>query len=350
MSERTHQPTPRRREDARKKGQVARSQEVASAVALLAGVIALRVFGPWMMRDFTALSRGLLGETWPTELTPEGLTVKLAGLSLHVLRILLPLMACCCVGAIAANLLQSGFLFSTTPIVPDFNRINPLQGMQRLLSMRGLSELIKPLLKFGLLALVAYNYLHSQLPLLTSLSATGGLQAMSEIARVIWTLLMRVACAMLLVAAVDYLFQRHLHEKSLRMTHQDLREELRRSEGDPLVKARLRRLMQQLARGRMLQQVARATVVVTNPTHLAVALRYDPEEHPAPIVLAKGVRLVAERIKAKASEHHIPVVENPPLARALYRASEPGQPIPVDLYQAVAEIIAFVYRLAGGNR
>ncbi len=248
---------------------------MASAVALLAGVIALRVFGPWMLRDFTALSSGLLRETWPADITPEALTDKLAGISLHILRLLLPLMACCCVGAVAANLLQSGFLFSTAPIVPDFNRINPFQGLQRMFSLRGLADLIKPLLKFSLLALVAYHYLRSQLPLLTSLSATGGMQAMGEIARVIWTLLMRIACAMLLVAAVDYLFQRHLHEKSLRMTHQDLKEEFRRSEGDPLVKARLRRLMQQLARGRMLQQVARATVVVTNPTHLAgrVALR-----------------------------------------------------------------------------
>ena len=347
MSERTEQPTPRRREESRKKGQVARSPEVASAVALLAGVVALRVFGPWMMHSFTALTTSLLSEAWPSEITPEALVNKLGGLSLNVLKILLPLMGCCCLGAVAANVLQSGFLFTTAPITPDFNRVNPLQGLQRIFSMRGLTELIKPLLKLGLFALVAYTYLRAQLPVLTALSASGGLQAMGEIAAIIWQLLMRVALAMMVVAGVDYLLQRRMHEKNLRMTRQDLRDEMRRSEGDPLVKARLRRVMQQLARGRMLQQVERATVVITNPTHVAVALRYDPEEYPAPLVVAKGVRLIAERIKAKAAEHHVPVVENAPLARALYRGAEPGQPIPVDLYQAVAEIIAFVYRLAG---
>ncbi len=348
--ERTEQPTPRRREESRKKGQVARSPEVAGVIGLLGGLIALRVFGPWMLQGFTQLSTTALTQPVPREIAPEALAWQLSGLTLSVMKFLLPLLTCCCVGAVAASLLQTGFVASATPITPDWNRINPFQGFQRLLSLRGLAELVKALLKMTLLAAVAYQYLYSHLQQLGGLSALNGLSAVGTIARFSWELLLRLALALMVAAAVDYLFQRRLFERNLRMTKQEVKEEMRRSEGDPLIKSRLRRLQMEFARGRMVQDVSRATVVLTNPTHLAVALRYEPQEHPAPVVVAKGQRLLAERIKARALEHRVPVVENQPLARALYHGAEVGQPIPVDLYQAVAEIIAFVYRLTGRVR
>jgi flagellar biosynthetic protein FlhB len=236
---------------------------------------------------------------------------------------------------------------SAAPLVPDFSRINPAQGMQRLFSLRGLAELVKALLKCALLTGVAYHFLRTRLPEIALLSTPGGLASLAVIGRTLWELMLRMALAGGFIAAVDYLFQRRIFEQRLRMTKQDLKEELRRSEGDPLLKSRLRRLQLQFARGRMMQQVAKATVVVTNPTHLAVALRYHPGEHPAPRVVAKGMRLVAERIKEEALRHRVPVIENQPLARALYDTTDLGRPIPVDLYQAVAEIIAFVLRLTG---
>jgi len=345
--ERTEQATPRRREDARKKGQVARSQEVAAAVALMAGVVALRVFGPWMLECIREAAEAAFSHPSVPEPTLAAMSARLAPLGLLCLKALAPLMACCCVAALGANLLQTGLVYSTQPLIPDFSRINPLAGAKRILSLRGLGEFVKSLLKLGALTAVAFYYLRSHMPTLSGLSAAGGMQAAGMIGVMIWELLLRMGGALLIIAAADYLFQRKMFEQSIRMTKQEIKEEYRRTEGDPLIKSRLRRRQQELARGRMMDQVARATVVVTNPIHLAVALRYEPSESPAPVVVAKGQRLIAQRIKEEAARHHVPVVENVPLARALFKAVAIGQAIPADLYHAVAEIIAFVYRLSG---
>ena len=345
--ERTEQATPRRREESRKKGQVARSPEVAGAAALLAGLLALRAFGPWMLDCLRQVSVDALGHPFLRETSGNALLARLLPLGLAAAKMMLPVMACCCVGAIAAGLLQSGFVYSGQPLVPDLQRINPLAGARRLFSLRGLGELVKSLLKLGLLMAVAYDYLRDRAGELSGLSALGGMEAAGRVGGMIWELMLRMTLVLALIAAADYLFQRRLFEQSIRMTKQELKEEFRRTEGDPLVKSRLRRRQQQIARGRMMQQVAQATVVVTNPTHVAVALRYEPKETPAPVVLAKGIRLVAERIKEEARRHAVPVVEDPPLARALYKTVEVGEVVPADLYQAVAQIIAFVYRLSG---
>jgi flagellar biosynthetic protein FlhB len=259
----------------------------------------------------------------------------------------LPIMACCCLAALTANLLQSGFLYSLQPVTPDFSRVNPINGARRILSLRGFGELVKALLKLTLLTSVAFFYLRGRLPDVAMLAATHGLSALGEIAATIWGLVLRMGMVMAIIAGADYLFQRRMHEQNLRMSKHDLKEEFRRHEGDPQLKAQLRRRQQEIARGRMLHNVSKATVVVTNPVHVAVALRYEPDEMPAPVLVAKGQRRMAERIREEARRHRVPILERAPLARALFKAVEIGDPVPTALYQAVAEIIAFVYRLSG---
>ncbi len=347
MSERTEQPTPRRRQELRQKGQVARSVELASAFSLLAGLVALRTFGPWMYETMRTVAVNAFSHPYQTELTPEYASQYLLAAGLSTAKMMLPLATLACVAAVAASLLQTGFISSAQPLIPDFSRINPIQGAQRLFSLRGLTELVKSMLKLGLLGVVSFIYLRARFEELVGLSAAGGLQGVGLVGELVWGLSLRLAVVMLLIAIVDYLFQRRLFERSARMTREEVREDFRRSEGDPQVKARLRRLQQQLARGRMIQNVKQATVVVTNPVHLAIALRYEPQERPAPVVVAKGKRRTAERIQEEARLHRVPIVQNIPLAHALFESTEIGHMIPADLYQAVAEIIAFVYRLTG---
>jgi len=350
MAERTEQPTPRRRQEFRQKGQVARSGEVASAASLLAGLIALRAFGPWMFEGIRDLSIRILSHPFQGDLPPNQAALSLTSAALSAGKVLLPIAALSCIGAAVANLAQTGFIYSVKPLVPDFSRINPIRGVQRLFSLRGLSELVKSLLKFVLLATVSYLYLRKHFTDLIGLSSASGLAAAGVVGNVIWGLLIRLAMVMLLVAAVDFLFQRRIFERSIRMTKEEVKEDHRRSEGDPQVKSRIRRLQQQAASRRMMQDVKEATVVVTNPIHLAVALRYEPSEHAAPVLVAKGQLKVAERIVEDARFHRVPVVENIPLARALFEKVDIGQIIPAELYQAVAEIIAFVYRLTNRTR
>ncbi len=345
--ERTEQATPRRRDESRKKGEVARSPEVAAAAGLLAGVLALRAFGPWTMSALRDAATAAFTRPYSGELTTATLGQQLFPPAVAFAKAFVPVAACCCMAAVTASLLQTGFLISGQPLVPKFSRVNPWEGAKRIFSMRGLGELIKSMLKLGLLTAVAYGYLAGQVETLSGLTAAGGLQAVGIVGSMMWTLLLRLALVLALIAGADYMFQRYLFEKNLRMTKQEVKEEFRRSEGDPLIKSRLRRRQAQIARGRMMEAVPKATVVITNPTHYAVALRYEPAESPAPVVVAKGQRLIAQRIKDEARRHHVPVVENPPLARSLFAQTEVGDLIPMDLYQAVAEIIAFVYRLSG---
>ena len=347
MAERTEQPTPRRRQELRGKGQVARSVELASAVSLLAGLVALRAFGPWMLEGVRDVSVRMLSQPYQTELPTNHASQLLTAMAAATTKVLLPLAAIGCLGAAAANLLQTGFVQSSKPIIPDFNRINPVEGVKRLFSMRALSELVKSLLKFALLGGVSYIYLRSRFAELIGLSMAPGLEAAGVVGGVIWGLAVRLAAIMLGIAIIDYVFQRRIFERSIMMTKEEVKEDHRRSEGDPHVKARIRRIQQQLARGRMMQDVKDATVIVTNPTSLAVALRYEPSEHVAPVVVAKGQRNTAERIVSEARLHGVPSVQNIPVARALFHTVEIGQAVPAELYQAVAEIIAFVYRLTG---
>ncbi len=345
--ERTEAPTPRRREEARRRGHVARSTDLTAVAVVFAVLVALRLFGPHMMDGLLGITRGTLTMLPSPELTPDQAHALFLDLLLGMAVIVAPV----CVGAVAAglmaNALQVGVVWTDEPLRPRFDRLNPLEGLSRLVSGRALMELAKSSVKFVAVGSIAFLVVRDHWEAILSLATLDPRTTLDPITSLAFELLVKVGAALLVLAALDYLNQRRTVEASLRMTRQELLEELRQTEGDPHVRARRRQQQRQLSRYRMLAAVPKASVVVTNPTHLAVALRYEAEETLAPVVVAKGARLLAEQIKQTARRHGVPVVENRPLAQALYKSVEVGMMVPVALYQAVAEVLAFVYRLRG---
>jgi flagellar biosynthetic protein FlhB len=345
--EKTETATPRKREEVRQKGQVARSAEITAAVGLLVGLATIRFFGGSMLRGIERLTVSAFAYLPQAELTPQ--TVYSQGLATLAATagIVGPVLVAAMVAGLAANFAQVGFLFASQPIIPDFNRLNPIQGLARIFSVRAAAELGKSLAKVLVVGCACYSFLRGNYALVLGMSAMSRAQMGAVVARLMWHLLLRAGVVLLVIAVLDYMFQRMQFEKSIRMTRQEVKDEFKRMEGDPTTKSRIRQRQRAAAHARMMQAVARATAVVTNPTHVAVALRYEPLETPAPVVVAKGQRKIAERIREVAREHDVPIVENRELAWALFRQVELNRAIPADLYQAVAEIVAFVYRLSG---
>ncbi|MFN3336435.1 MAG: flagellar biosynthesis protein FlhB [Thermomicrobium sp.] len=344
-SERTERATPRRREEARKRGQVPRSADLTSALALLAGTF----FLPWYASSAQTRLWGYLERTFREPL-PHDLTapqvLELAWVSgTTFLQLTLPILGLFLLVGVASTLLQAGVVFAPAVLKPDLRRIDPIAGFQRLFSRRGLFETAKALVKIAIVFAVTYPVIRRDLPRYADLTGADPLVIAQALGQSIRDLAVRIGAAYLALAVLDYGYQRWDLEQRLRMTRHELKEELRQTEGDPEIKARIRRLQRQYAMRRMMAQVPTATVVVTNPTHLAVALRYEPTTMRAPVVVAKGAGAVAERITGIARQHAIPVLRNQPLAQALYRTVEVGQEIPVSLYEAVADIIAYVYQL-----
>ena len=273
-------------------------------------------------------------------------TVRTGGLAAGGLmaQIIGPLALTLMVVGVLANVAQVGFMFSTKALQPDLNKINPLNGFKRLFAARGLAELVKSLLKLAAIGTVVYLTLRDNYPTLAVTSQMTLSASVSTLCQMGVAVGFRVAVIMIVIAIIDFFYQRWEFEKSLRMTKQEVREEMKQHE-NPQLKRRIRMRQRELAMSRMMAAIPEADVVITNPTHLAVALRYQTGKMQAPKVVAKGQRLVAERIKEKAREHRVPLVENKPLAQSLFKLVEVGQAIPIDLYQAVAEVLAFVYQL-----
>jgi flagellar biosynthetic protein FlhB len=344
-AERTEAATPHRREQAREEGQAVRSREVVVTAVFLSNVLFLTMAG-------ASLYEQMLGLTRDTLLSLSALEVSLSGVHQlytyylgRLATMLAPLFLATFVLTLGCHLFQTGWLFSLNSLAPQWSHINPARGLQRLVSMQGLSELIKSLLKIGIIGYVAYTGILAEVEHVLRLSAYDIPEIVQYIGNSFLRLCVRISYVVLLIAALDYGWQRWQFEKSLRMSKQEIKEESKAQDGDPQIKARVRSMMREMARKRMMQEVPRATVVVTNPTHLAIALVYRRDEMAAPQVVAKGAGYVAERIKAIAQEHDIPLVENKPIAQQLFKTVEIGQAIPEGLYKAVAEILAYVYRL-----
>jgi flagellar biosynthesis protein FlhB len=344
--ERTEPASPRRREEARERGQVARSADLSSAAILLAAVLALQLLGRPMIGGIFASASTVLEGLALVDGDPSSLLTQVGGAFTAVVLGFLPFVGIVLAAALAANLLQVGFLFTAQPLTPDFDRLNPVSGLGRLFSVRGLLRLVAGLLKLAVVALVVFWTLWAERVRLVELSGRGFEQIPGIAVDLMLVLSLRAALALFALALLDYGAQRWQYERDLRMSKQEVREELRRYEGDPRIRERRRALQQQLALQRMILGVPQATVVITNPTHLAVAVRYEKSME-APVVVAKGAEQLARRIRESASDHAVPIVERRDLARALYRTVEVGQAIPPGLYQAVAEIVAYVYRLKG---
>ncbi len=349
--ERTERATPKRLEEARRKGQVPRSRELATALMLLAAAGMLLVGGPQLGRELAALMEaGLRGD--PAALADP--TALLAHLGQAVGRGFLavaPLLGLLALAAVVGTVAVGGFNYSAQALQPRWSKLDPIKGLQRILSWRGLVELGKALLKLALVAWVTWWVLQWEASALLALGNLPTGAALAEAGRLLAWAFLALSASLLLVAVVDVPYQLWSHQRQLRMTRQEVKEEHKQTEGSPEVRARIRRLQMEQAQRRMMAEVPKADVVITNPTHYAVALRYDERRMAAPVVVAKGTDLVALHIRRIAREHGVPQVHSPVLARALYYSTELERPIPVGLYRAVAQVLAYVWQLraAGGE-
>ena len=345
--EKTEAATPRRREQARKRGQVFRSVEVGSALLLLGLFLVIKLSGAGAYREIRDLTAGLFSRFRVEEWTVGQVNALFLSLGVLGLKILAPIFLAAVLIAVAADLIQVGFVFSFEPIKPNFSRLDPIAGFQRMFSKRSLVELIKSLLKVTVVGWVCYSAIRREIDLFPLLVDMEIGESVGLIGGLTLSVAWKAGAALLILAAADYAYQRWDYESGLRMSKQEIKEEMKETEGNPQIRQRIRERQRAMARRRMMQDVAKADVVVTNPTHYAVALKYDLQSMTAPQVVAKGQGFLAARIKEIAAEHRVAVVENETLARALYSSVEVDQTIPAELYQAVAEVLAFVYRLKG---
>jgi flagellar biosynthetic protein FlhB len=346
MADKTEAPTPYRLDEARKEGRVVRSQELNTAVIILASAFLLRGPGAQLAVAFKQMLTMTLVELPQTELSIEWLRGRAFLFGGQVLGPLGLLLVGILLTGVAVTLGQTQFLWAGKKIGFDFKRINPLDGFKRIFSPHGLIELLRALLKLVWVSWAAYGYLRSKFYELISFTQLDLATAISLFVEMCVSLTIRIGGMYLVLAAADYAYQRWDLYKNLRMSKEEIKEEHKRSEGDPLLKSRIRNMQRQMARGHMMAHVPKATVVVTNPTHLAIAIEYQ-EGMRAPKVLAKGPYRVAERIVQIARDNRIPVVQNIPLARAMYHTVDIGQEISPDLYLAMAEVLAYVFKLKG---
>lgn len=343
--ERTEPATPRRREEARRKGQVARSQELPAAVALLIPLCLLYVWGDDLWQAMVAILRTALIVDGPPDVAAVPALLKAIGREL-IWR-LGPMLVVIFAAILASMLVQVGLLLTLHPLTPSLSKINPLNGLQRLFSMRSLMTTVINLAKMVLVVVIVALTMRDRAAEILLALTLGASDVLRLGAWLTFELGVRLAVVLLVLALADFAWQRFRHERDLRMTKEEVKDEYRSMEGDPKLKARRRQVQLQLAMQRLRKDMADADVVVSNPTHVAVAIRYDAADMPAPQVVAKGADYAALRIRQLAVEYGIPVVERPPLARALYASIEVGQYIPERFYRAIAEILAYVYELTG---
>jgi flagellar biosynthetic protein FlhB len=348
---RTEEPTEHKIRKAREEGKVAKSAEVASSVVLLFAIITIAILGPYYMRTLREMMSFFLGKAGEARGPADG-TLFPAFLN-YFIRLLLPLAAVSFAAAILGNVVQFGFLFSVKPITPDLNRIMPNFSRfvkKALLSTEALFNLVKSVFKVLVIGLVAFLNIRSELGPIMNMIRSPFLQACGLIAVVAFKIMLESAIILLFLSLIDFYFQKRQHIESLKMSKQEVIEERKTYEGDPLVRGRLRRRMRELLSRNMIQSVPKADVVVTNPTHFAVALEYKNAAMEAPMVTAKGQDHIAENIKRIALENEVPIIENKPLARALHAEVEIGDVIPVKYYEAVATVLRQVYAMNDKGR
>ena len=345
--EKTEEATPHRREEARKKGQVAKSADLNGAVVLLTLIVLLYYLRTNFIREFsnyfTYLLDFLSGEKLKNFSQADLLSLAVYTF-LFFFKLMAPIFAGAMIIGIAINFAQVGLLYAPEIIKPKLENINPLSGFKRMFSKRALMELLKALLKVVIIGAIVYSTLKGNLEDFLYLFYMDVPQSFNFVSNMVFSLGKSAVGAYFVIAVVDYFFQRREFNQSIKMSKQEIKEEYKQTEGDPQIKAKLRERQRQMAMHRMMQSIPEATVVITNPTHLAVALKYSTASSDAPRVIAKGAGSIAERIKEKAKEYNIPIVEEKPLARFLYYNVEIGQEIPAELYQAVAEILAMLYK------
>ncbi|TYR82734.1 flagellar biosynthesis protein FlhB [Priestia megaterium] len=343
--EKTEKATPKKKQDSRKKGQVAKSQDVTTAVVLLL-VFLYFIFGAKQALQHIIL---IMKETFQTylllDVTEESVFTILMDLLPQVALAVGPIMLVALVGAVAANYMQVGVLFSTEPLQPKLEKIDPIKGAKRIFSMRALVELLKSTLKIVFIGVVTFAVLWLNVEEVLMLSQKSIADALISLSKLVFQMGLAASLVLLLLSILDYMYQRFDFEKNIRMSKQDIKDENKNIEGDPLIKSKIKQKQREMAMSRMMQEVPKADVVITNPTHYAIALKYDEEKMDAPYVVASGVDFIAQKIKSVAKNHDIIMIENRPLARGLYEQTNVGDAVPEEFFKAVAEILAYVYRL-----
>ncbi len=347
---RTEPATPKKREEARKKGQVAQSPEINTVLSLLSSLTVFYFLGNSMILRMEDLMRNLLNFSGQKEMIKMDMYNYMFFVINKIAVILIPLFVAVMLSGLISQLAQVGFLYTFEPLKPTFSKINPVEGAKKLVSKKALINLLKSVLKIvglGFCAFLAVKGEINTIPALINLDAG---QLLSYIGAISFRIIKYTLGLFIIIAALDYIFVKREHEKDLKMTKEEVKEEFKQREGDPLVKGKIRSVQRELAKKRMLSDVPKADVVITNPTTLAVAIIYNPEKYDAPQVVAKGKGYLAERIKEVAKKNSVPIMENKPLARALFKVVEVGMEVPPSLYKAVAEVLAYIFRIKGKLR
>lgn len=345
--EKTEQATPKREKESREEGQVIHSKEVSSALILLGAIAAFYVAGSWMVHRMAGVMQRYLGGMAAISLRDDSLQTLVLNVMTEFALIVFPVMLATLVLGVVASVIQVGFKISGKSLSLKFSKLDPIKGIGRLFSLRSSVDVIKALVKILVLGGLAYSLIKGETQALPLLIQMDVMDIWAFIGSASLRICLYTFLAMAAIGGMDYLFQWWQHQKDLRMTKQEVKEESKQTEGDPKIKSRIRSIQMEMSRRRMMEGVPGATVIITNPTHLAIALKYNSKDMPAPRVVAKGAGYIAEKIKEIARSNNIPVVENKPLARSMFKSVDIGAYIPLDMYRTVAEILAYVYRLKG---
>ncbi|MFH5183185.1 flagellar biosynthesis protein FlhB [Paenibacillus sp. TAB 01] len=345
--EKTEPASPKKRQESRQKGQVAKSMELPAAFILFFTFLSFMIFGGYMKEHLMQLFRSVFYDYLLWDLTIENVTVLLKTLFVQSMLLMIPIFLVTMVVAVFSNYLQIGFLFTGDPLMMKFSKLNPIEGAKKIFSMRTLVDFGKSVLKMSMIGYVVYSSLWGEKSHLLDLASLPLENVFLFTASVTLKLGIKIGLVLIVLAIFDYMFQKYEFEKSIRMSKQDIKDEYKKTEGDPLIKGKIREKQRRMALQRMMQEVPKADVIITNPTHFAVAIKYDAKNMQAPTVIAKGTDYMALKIKQIAKEHSIITMENKPLARALYAEVEIGDAIPAEMFQAVAEVLAYVYKMKG---
>lgn len=343
--EKTEEATPRKRQESRNKGQVAKSPEIPSALVMLVSFLSLKFIGPLLYRQMLDFMHSSLSNIVTGDITISFLQNLVITLIIFLAQACLPLMLIIMLVGVVANVGQVGFLLTGETLIPKLDKLDPIKGLQRIFSKRALVDLVKSLFKVTVVTYMSYEIIREHINELILLMRMTPSKIIETVASLTVDLGIRISFVLLLIAFADYGYQRWEYEQGLKMTKQEVKEEHKMIEGNPQIKGKIREKQRQMAMRRMMQNIPQADVVITNPTHFAVALKYDVKKATAPYVIAKGEGHIALRIKEIAKENKVSIVENKPLAQALYKSADINQEIPPELYQAVAEVLAFIFKL-----
>lgn len=345
--DKTEKATSKKRQEARKKGQVLQSREITSAVILMLVFITIRIYGGTAYAEIENFTKKVITQYPSVEglYTIDALSKLFVEIITTILKVTAPILAVAVIGGLISGYAQVGFLFTTQTLAFKLDRLNPINGLKRIFSIRSITELLKAIFKIGVIGYMAYSYLKGETSnvLSTMDMSVPGIATYIGITSI--NLALRICAVLVILGILDYSYQWWEYEKNLRMSKQEVKEEYKQVEGNPEVKSKIKEKQRQISMRRMLHDVPKADVVITNPTHYAIAIKYDVNISDAPVVLAKGQDFIALRIKDIAKENRVEVVENKPLARTLYETVNVGEAIPPELYQAVAEVLAYVYSL-----